>query len=48
MLGAFIDRLHGIESDAPTEEETLKAMSVSIAIEAAIECGAPVRVEEFE
>lgn len=48
LLGAFIDRLHGIESDAPTEEETLSAMAVSIAIEAAIECGAPVRVGDFE
>lgn len=48
LLGAFIDRLHGIVSDAPTEEETLKAMSISLAIEAAIECGTPVRVKDFE
>ena len=48
LLAAFIDRLHGIESDAPTEEETLKVMSVSLAIEAAIERGTPVRVKDFE
>lgn len=48
LLKAFLDRLHGIESDAPSEQETLKAMSVSLAIEAAIECGAEVRVEDFE
>lgn len=47
LFGAFIDRLRGLDSDAPTENETMAAVAVSMAIEAAIERGAPVRVEEF-
>lgn len=47
LFGAFLDRLRGVEADAATESETLAAMAVSIAIEASIVRGGPVRVEEF-